>query len=313
MNIVITGCCGFIGSHLVGVLKGAGHKIIGIDCLVDQYSANRYNEIHNAFVEFYPQDISCPVRVNDFDIDVIINMAGETFVDNSIEDAEAFIDTNIKGTWQMLELARTKKVKKFIQISTDEVYGSTTIDGKFFEEGERLCPGNPYSATKAGADMMCMAYSNTFDVPICIVRPENNYGIRQSPEKAIPTWVSCALQGKPMPVYGDGHHERMWLHVQDCCHAIEKVVNEGVIGEIYNIGGMDQRKNLDVVQDIRGLIEIESGVIGIPDNVARPGHDRAYAVDTHKIRGLGWKPVKIFEDEILVIVEWYRANQSWQK
>jgi dTDP-glucose 4,6-dehydratase len=301
MKILITGCCGFIGSHLVKTLKD--HEIIGVDMRADRFADMRFEYIKDDLSAFYENDISYK-----FDIfetpDVIINMAAETFVDTSIADAERFIDSNFKGTWRMLELAKKWKVKKFVQISTDEVYGSSS--GRYFQEDDRLMPGNPYSATKAAADMLCYSYHNTFGIPINIVRPENNYGRWQSPEKAIPRWIGCSVRDESLPVYGDGKHQRMWLHVEDCCEAI-KAVMEHSIFTVYNIGGKQQRFNIDVARSISKDTHF------VPDEIARPGHDRSYAIDNKSILGLGWKPKKDVYTELPKIIDWYRGNPQWLK
>lgn len=311
MNILLTGCCGFIATHLVKQLKSDGHTVYGYDALTSKYSQMRLDSSNFAFYEVKFKKIEYVDRLEMFGVDLIINMASETFVDTSIQTPEVCIHSNYVGTFRMLELARSLKIP-FLQVSTDEVYGSAEW-GQFFTESDRLNAGNPYSATKAGADLLCMSYVNTYGMDIRIVRPENNFGIWQAPEKAIPTWISACLRHEDIPLYGDGGHERMWLHAGDCGEAIIRVMNDGQAGEIYNIGGQDSWQNLLVVKSIMHLTKTKGKIKYIPDEVARKGHDRKYAIGSSKIRSLGWKPTHKLADQLPFLVKWYKENPQWQK
>lgn len=303
MKILITGCCGFMASHLIEHLSE--HNLIGVDKIASPYSKMRFDFVRPFLKESYFMDIN---KCEDlFGADLVINMAAETFVDSSIKDPAPFLSSNILGTEHLLRLCINKNIR-FIQVSTDEVYGPS-VDYPFMEH-EPLRPGNPYSATKASADMLCMAYANTYKIPITIIRPENNYGERQSPEKAIPRWIRCLINNQPLPVYGDGKHRRMWLNVKDFCRAVELIISKGEPGQVYNIGGNDQRENLEVVNMLNKSFTSGS-ILFLDDETARPGHDRSYCVDTTKLRNLGFAPQHTLEVELPKIVEWYKQNPEW--
>jgi dTDP-glucose 4,6-dehydratase len=246
-----------------------------------------------------------------YEIDEIINFAAESHVDRSILGAAEFVQTNIVGTNVLLEVAKELKIKRFLQVSTDEVYGSLGLTGLFTEETP-LHPNSPYSASKASADMLTLAYQHTFGLPIVLTRCSNNYGPYQFPEKLIPLMIANALNDKSLPVYGDGMNIRDWLHVKDHCSAIDEVLHRGRIGEVYNIGGNNEKPNIEIVRLIlQNLGKPESLITYVKD---RPGHDRRYAIDSSKIqRELGWTPSYTFERGIAETIKWYVDNQKWWK
>jgi len=244
-------------------------------------------------------------------VDYIINFAAESHVDRSIEDPEIFIKSNILGTQVLLDAAKKYEIKKYLQVSTDEVYGSLGKTG-YFREDTPLAPNSPYSASKAGADLMVRAYNKTFDLPVNITRCSNNYGPYQFPEKLIPLMISNALENKPLPVYGDGMNIRDWLHVYDHCTAIDLVLHEGKIGEVYNIGGNNEKANIEIVKLILKNLRKDESLIKYAKD--RLGHDRRYAIDSSKIQEeLGWKPKYTFETGITETIEWYLNNERWWK
>ena len=245
------------------------------------------------------------------DTDYIVHFAAESHVDRSIEDPQIFIKTNIIGTQVLLDAAKKHDIKKFLQVSTDEVYGSLGKEGYFTEESP-LQANSPYSASKAGADLMVRAYGETFGLPINITRCSNNYGPYQFPEKLIPLMISNALEDKELPVYGDGKNIRDWLHVYDHCTAIDLVLHKGKLGEVYNIGGHNEKENIEIVKLIlKELGKSESLIKFVKD---RLGHDRRYAIDSTKItEELGWKPKYTFETGIIETINWYLDNQDWME
>lgn len=249
--------------------------------------------------------------LNKYRIDAIVNFAAESHVDRSIEGGSEFVRTNVVGANVLLELAKKHPLQKFVQVSTDEVYGSLGAKGKFTETTP-LHPNSPYAASKASADMLVLAYHHTFGLPVVITRCSNNYGPYQFPEKLIPLMIINAMNDKPLPVYGDGGNVRDWLHVEDHCAAIDEVLHKGAIGEVYNIGGNSEEKNIDVVKLIlRRLGKPESLIAFVKD---RPGHDRRYAIDASKIHSeLGWQPKHGFQQGIVETIEWYEKNQDWWK
>jgi dTDP-glucose 4,6-dehydratase len=239
----------------------------------------------------------------------VINFAAESHVDRSILDPDAFIRTNIYGTYLLLEAARKTGVKKFMQVSTDEVYGSLPPMGKFREETP-LSPNSPYSASKASADMLAMAYFKTFNLPVLITRCSNNYGPYQFPEKLIPLLITNALEGKDIPVYGDGMNIRDWIHVEDHCEAIALVLQKGEAGNVYNVGSDNERTNLEIVKLILNVLEKPHSLIRYVTD--RPGHDRRYAIDNAKIKSkLGFQPKKRFQQAMEETVRWYIENRAW--
>lgn len=243
--------------------------------------------------------------------DVVVNFAAESHVDRSITDPSIFIRTNVLGTQVLLDAAKKFGVKKYIQISTDEVYGTLGETG-LFSETTPLAPNSPYSASKAGADLLVRAYHETYGLPVNITRCSNNYGPYHFPEKLIPLMITNALYDQPLPVYGDGLHIRDWLYVEDHCSAIDLVLHNGTNGEIYNVGGNNERTNIDIVKRIlKELGKPESLIKYVAD---RPGHDRRYGIDATKIRKeLGWRPKYDFESGIKKTIQWYLENETWWK
>lgn len=313
-KILITGGAGFIGSNFVRYMldKYSGCEIVNLDSLT--YCGNLENL---SGVEDNPNYTFCRGDITDkelvfeitADVDYIINFAAESHVDRSIEDPEIFIKSNVLGTQVLLDAAKEYGIKKYLQVSTDEVYGSLGKTG-YFREDTPLAPNSPYSASKASADLMVRAYNKTFDLPVNITRCSNNYGPYQFPEKLIPLMISNALENNPLPVYGNGMNIRDWLHVYDHCSAIDLVLHKGKIGEIYNIGGNNEKTNIEIVKLIlQNLNKPESLIKFVKD---RLGHDLRYAIDSTKIQNeLGWKPKYTFETGITETIQWYLDNREW--
>ncbi len=306
MKTLVTGGCGFIGSHFVKRLAARGESVVVLDKLT--YSANRANLTGVPFtlVEGDVTDRS-RVALAAEGCDAIVNFAAESHVDRSILDAEDFIRTDVLGSQVLVEQAGKAGVR-FVQVSTDEVYGdrsSRTPAG----EGDALWPSSPYSASKAGGDLQVLAAVRTYGVDASITRGSNTYGPNQHPEKLIPLFVTNALVGEPLPLYGDGRQLRDWIHVEDHCAAIDVVLREGAPGEIYNVGAGDERENIEVTHRI---LELTGASTELIRHVAdRAGHDRRYSLDTTKVRSLGWKPKRRFEDGLRETVDWYRENRDW--
>lgn len=247
--------------------------------------------------------------IREHSIDTVVNFAAESHVDRSIMGPAIFIETNVAGTNILLELTNEYHVKRFIQISTDEVYGSLGPEGKFTEETP-LRPNSPYAASKAAADLLALAYHHTYGTPVIVTRCSNNYGPYQFPEKLIPLMIANALSNKPLPVYGDGWNVRDWLHVRDHCAAVDLVLHKGKPGEVYNIGGNNEWKNIDLVKFLLKKLEKPESLITFVKD--RPGHDRRYAIDSAKIeRELGWKPRYTFEEGLSETIDWYLTHQPW--
>ncbi len=313
-KILITGGAGFIGSNFVSYMldKYDDYQIVNLDSLTYCGNLENLTEIEdNPNYTFCKGDITDKELVFKItsDVDYIINFAAESHVDRSIEDPEIFIKSNVLGTQVLLDAAKEYGVKKYLQVSTDEVYGSLGKTG-YFREDTPLAPNSPYSASKASADLMVRAYNKTFDLPVNITRCSNNYGPYQFPEKLIPLMISNALEDKPLPVYGDGLNIRDWLHVYDHCSAIDLVLHKGKIGEIYNIGGNNEKKNIEIVKLIlQNLDKPESLIKFVKD---RLGHDKRYAIDSSKIQTeLGWIPKYTFETGIAETIKWYLDNREW--
>jgi len=313
-KILITGGAGFIGSNFLRYMinKYQNYEITNLDALTYCGNLENLREIEDSLnYTFIKGDITNKELVNQItkNMDYIINFAAETHVDRSINDPSIFIKSNIMGTQVLLESAKENDVKKFLQISTDEVYGTLGKNG-YFQEDTPLSPNSPYSASKAGADLMVRAYHKTYKLPVNITRCSNNYGPYQYPEKLIPLMIYNALDDKELPVYGDGLNVRDWLHVYDHCTAIDLVLHKGRNGEIYNIGGNNEKKNIEIVKLIlENLNKPESLIKYVED---RPGHDRRYAIDSTKIRKeLGWKPKYTFEKGIVKTIKWYCENKKW--
>ena len=305
MRLLVTGAAGFIGSTYVHLVKDE-HDVVVLDKLT--YAGRREN---------LPDGVELVVgAIEDRDlvlqlaegVDAIVNFAAESHVDRSIADQNAFARTHVIGTGVLLDAVRQQGVPRFLQVSTDEVYGS--IEDGSFTETSPLAPSSPYSATKAGGDLLVSAYAHTHGIEAVICRGSNNYGPRQYPEKLIPLCVLNALHGDPLPVYGDGRQVRNWLYVEDFCRAIHAVLERGRPGEAYNVGGPDECENIDVVKQIIELTGADESLIEYVKD--RPGHDRRYSLASEKIRAeLGWEAQVRFADGIARTVDWYRANEAW--
>ncbi|RCK72884.1 MAG: dTDP-glucose 4,6-dehydratase [Ignavibacteriae bacterium] len=316
MRILVTGGAGFIGSNFIHHLiqKHPDYLIINLDKLTYAGNLENLKTIeNNPNYNFIKGDI-CDRNlvasiIDNFKVQAIINFAAESHVDRSIMGSDVFIQTNIVGTHTLLEVAREKNIEKFIQISTDEVYGSLDSAGKFTEQTP-LHPNSPYAASKASADLLALAYQHTYGVPVIITRCSNNYGPYQFPEKLIPLMIVNALNNKPLPIYGDGQNVRDWIYVTDHCEAILTVLEKGKIGEVYNIGAENEKPNIEIVKLIlKELGKDESLIKFVKD---RPGHDRRYAIDATKIKTeLGWRPAYTFEKAIKSTIDWYLDNETW--
>ncbi|WP_405080465.1 dTDP-glucose 4,6-dehydratase [Paenibacillus chitinolyticus] len=315
MKILVTGGAGFIGSNFVLYMlkKYPDYQIINLDALT--YAGNLENlktvENHPNY-RFLKGDISdwnAVEQAFDYGVDVVVNFAAESHVDRSILDPGIFVQANVMGTQVLLDAAKARGITKFVQVSTDEVYGSLGETG-LFSETTPLAPNSPYSASKAGGDMLVRAYHETFGLPVNITRCSNNYGPYQFPEKLIPLMIANALDGKSLPVYGDGLNIRDWLYVEDHCSAIDLVLHSGRNGEVYNIGGNNERTNLVIIQTILAALgKSEQLITFIQD---RPGHDRRYGIDASKITAeLGWQPKHNFESGIQETIRWYLDNKEW--
>jgi dTDP-glucose 4,6-dehydratase len=314
-TILITGGCGFIGSNFIHYMlaRYPDYRIINLDILT--YCGNLDNLCEVAerpTISFVKGDIADRETVRGIlrkGVDAVVNFAAESHVDRSIEDPNIFLRTNVLGTQVLMDEAREAGVSRFVQISTDEVYGSLGASGAFTEDTP-LKPNSPYAASKAAADLMARAYIETYGIDAVITRCSNNYGRYQFPEKLIPLMISNALEGRELPVYGDGLNVRDWIYVEDHCEAIDVILHKGVKGEVYNIGGASERTNLEVIKTIlHTLGKPESLIRFVKD---RPGHDRRYAMDFSKLKKeLGWQPRVTFEQGIQQTIAWYVEHRPW--
>ncbi|MBQ2354166.1 MAG: dTDP-glucose 4,6-dehydratase [Methanobrevibacter sp.] len=313
-NILVTGGAGFIGSNFVRYMveKYSDYHIINLDALTYCGNLENLKDIEDKDnYTFVKGDIRDKAIVNELveKSDYVINFAAESHVDRSIADPEIFIKSNVLGTQVLLNAAKEHGVEKYIQISTDEVYGTLGKTG-YFTEDTPLQQNSPYSASKAGGDLIARAYHETFGLPVNITRCSNNYGPYQFPEKLIPLMISNALEDKKLPVYGDGKNVRDWLHVHDHCSAIDLVLHEAKPGEVYNIGGNNEKQNIEIVKLILGELGKDESLIEFVTD--RLGHDRRYAIDSTKIQEeLSWKPEYTFEVGIRKTIQWYLDNQDW--
>jgi dTDP-glucose 4,6-dehydratase len=318
-TLLVTGAAGFIGSNFVRMLvrRAEPVRIVAFDKLT--YCGNLANirDLLGERAILVRGDICDPDALagacDEHQVTQIVNFAAETHVDRSILGSGPFVQTNVVGTQVLLDLARSRKIERFVQVSTDEVYGSLPEDQPQikFTEQTPLAPNSPYSASKAAADCLARAYFHTFGTPVLITRCSNNYGPYQFPEKVIPLFVTNLMEGKKVPLYGDGMNIRDWLHVEDHCEAVWAVLNRGQSGEVYNIGGNNELTNRKITETI--LHEMgrnwDDSVQYVKD---RPGHDRRYAIDSSRIqRELGWSPRHRFEEAIKSTIDWYRQNESW--
>ena len=315
-SILVTGGAGFIGSCFVRHMlkKHPDYKIINLDALTYAGNIENLDDIkNNPNYKFVHGDI-CDrnlVRELTSQVDCIVNFAAESHVDNSIKHPEIFVKTNVEGTLNLLQAAKEFKIERYLQVSTDEVYGSLGKTGYFYETTP-LAPNSPYSASKAGADLLVRAYFETYKLPTLNTRCSNNYGPYQYPEKLIPFFISKLLRGEKVPVYGDGLNVRDWLYVYDHCEAIDRVLHKGKIGEVYNIGGHNEKTNLEITHLIlEAMGKDDSSIEYVQD---RLGHDRRYAISNDKITSeLDWKPSVTFEEGIKMTIDWYLSNQEWMK
>lgn len=319
MIILVTGGAGFIGSNFIFYIlnKYPYSRIVCVDKLT--YAGNLStlkSVLDNPHFRFVKADI-CDRKAmnklfNEERPDVVVNFAAESHVDRSIEDPQIFLETNIIGTSVLMDMCRKYEVKRFHQVSTDEVYGDLPLDRSdlFFHEDTPLHTSSPYSSSKAAADLLVMAYHRTYGLPVTISRCSNNYGPYQFPEKLIPLMIANCLANKPLPVYGEGINVRDWLYVEDHCKAIDLIIHEGKVGEVYNIGGHNEMRNIDIVKLIlKELGKDESLITYVTD---RKGHDQRYAIDPTKIHNeLGWLPETMFKDGIKKTIKWYLDNKEW--
>ena len=310
MKVLITGGCGFIGSEVVRVAMEQGHEVVNLDKLT--YAGNpanvadvaddpRYSFIHGDIAD--PQIATQSVQ----GVEVVINLAAESHVDRSLHNPTEFIETDVVGTATLIMAAREAGVRRFVQVSTDEVYGS--IPAGAFKETDPIQPSSPYSASKAGGDLQALAIHHTFGQDIVITRGSNTYGPRQYPEKLVPLFITNALDGLPLPVYGDGQQIRDWIHVRDHAEGIWHAMEHGEAGQVYNVGGSNEWPNLEITERILAHTGASHDLITYVED--RPGHDRRYALDTTKLRGMGWAPKVDFDDGLASTVEWYRERRDW--
>jgi dTDP-glucose 4,6-dehydratase len=310
VKLLVTGGCGFIGSAFVHLALERGADVVNLDKLT--YAGNPANVadvVGHPGYRFVRADIADAEAVADAvaGCDAVVNFAAESHVDRSILDPADFIRTDVVGTAVLLAAAREEGVRRFVQVSTDEVYGS--IAEGAFRETDPINPSSPYSASKAGGDLQVLAWHATFGLDAVITRGSNTYGPRQYPEKLVPLFVTNALDGEPLPVYGDGLQIRDWLHVEDHCEGIWTVMERGTPGEVYNVGGGHEETNLEITRRILDLTGRDQSLVRHVTD--RPGHDRRYALDTTRTRGLGWEPRRDFAAGLAATVAWYRDRRDW--
>jgi dTDP-glucose 4,6-dehydratase len=314
LKILVTGGAGFIGSNFVRHVLTAHHddSVVNLDKLTYAGNLENLRDVEaNPRYRFVKGDIcdGAAVREAMRGADAVVHFAAETHVDRSNLGADEFLRTNVNGTFTLLEAARELRIARFLAVGTDEVYGSIAEGAA--REGDALNPSNPYSASKAAADLLARAYWTTHRLPVLITRSSNNFGPYQYPEKVIPLFVTNALEDRSLPLYGDGRNVRDWLYVLDNCAAIDLVLRRGLEGEIYNIGGAAEVQNVALTRRILALLgKPESLITPVAD---RPGHDRRYALDSGKVRALGWTPATGFDAALSATVEWYRTHEAWWK
>ncbi|MDF2568086.1 MAG: dTDP-glucose 4,6-dehydratase [Oscillospiraceae bacterium] len=320
MKILITGGAGFIGSNFIYYIqnKYPDYELVCLDMLT--YAGNLENlekAFENPAFTFVRGDISDRQLVfdlfSDESFDIVVNFAAESHVDRSIENSELFLKTNIIGTQVLMDACKFYGIKRFHQVSTDEVYGDLPLDEPemLFKENTPIRPSSPYSASKAAADLLVLAYNRTYNLPVTISRCSNNYGPFQFPEKLIPLCILHSLQDKYIPVYGNGKNIRDWIYVEDHCSAIDVIIHDGEAGQIYNIGGNNEKANISIVTTILDELHKPQNLIEFVTD--RPGHDLRYAIDSTKMRNqLNWVPLVSFEDGIRKTIEWYLTNKMWQ-
>lgn len=315
-RILVTGGAGFIGSCFIRHIlkKHPDYKVFNLDSLTYAGNIENLNDVKDNPNYMFVHGNICDkklVRELISQVDAVVNFAAESHVDRSITGPEIFIETNVQGTLNLLQASKEIGVERFLQVSTDEVYGSLGATGYFYETTP-IQPNSPYSASKASADLLVRAYYETYKSPVLTTRCSNNYGPYQYPEKLIPFFVSLLLKGEKVPVYGDGLNVRDWLYVYDHCEAIDVVLHKGKIGEVYNIGGHNEKTNMEITNLVLSAMgKDESSIKYVED---RLGHDRRYAIDNTKIQTeLGWEPSVTFEQGIKLTIDWYLDNQNWMK
>ena len=312
MRILVTGGCGFIGSNFIRHMlnKYQDHSIINLDKLTYAGNPDNLKDIEkNSNYSFVRGDI-CDNAVVDKvmqKVDTVIHFAAESHVDRSIDDASAFVRTNVLGTFVLLDSALKNNIKRFVHVSTDEVYGS--ISKGSFKETDILTPSSPYSSSKAGSDLLAQSYYITHRIPVIITRCTNNFGPYQYPEKLIPLFITNLIENKKVPVYGTGKNIRDWIYVEDHCEAINFVLHEGKNGEIYNVGGGSEKTNLEITETILEILGKDDSMVKYVKD--RPGHDLRYSLDCTKLRRLGWAPEQEFDDALYNTVRWYIENRWW--
>jgi dTDP-glucose 4,6-dehydratase len=310
MRVLVTGGAGFIGSNFVHhLLEETTDEVVTLDALTYAGSMeNLEGVLNHPRHEFVEGDIRNDSLVGDLieGVDAVVNFAAESHVDRSIDSSGPFVESNVVGTQTLLDAALSADIERFVQISTDEVYGQI-LDGTF-DESDLLQPRNPYAATKASADLLALSYQTTHGLPVSITRSSNNYGPRQHQEKLIPKFVTRAMAGETLPVYGDGSNVREWTYVEDNCRAIDIVLREGQDGEIYNVGSGDERSNLEVTTDIIDLVDASEDLIEFVED--RSGHDQRYALNTEKIKALGWEPKWTFESGLRQTVKFIQERST---
>jgi dTDP-glucose 4,6-dehydratase len=312
VKILVTGGAGFIGANFIHYMyaKYDDCEIVNFDKLTYAGNLDNLREVEDdPRYSFVKGDIADARAVGQHmsDVDAVVNFAAETHVDRSIQDAGSFISTDVVGIHSLLEEARKHEVQKVVLVSTDEVYGS--IDEGSFFEGDPLDPSSPYSASKAGGELLALAYQKTYGVPVCITRGSNTYGPYQYPEKVIPLFITNAVDDITLPLYGDGMNVRDWLYVTDHCSGIDRVLREGKPGEVYNIGGGNERTNIEITHMILDLLNKPRSLIKPVTD--RPAHDRRYSIDCSKMQALGWNSAQDFEEGMRITVDWYVDNEWW--
>jgi dTDP-glucose 4,6-dehydratase len=314
MHILVTGGAGFIGSNFIRYILNnySDYRVINFDKLTYSGNLNNLKDVQESGnYKFIKGDICNAKQVQSAvkDCDYIINFAAQTHVDRSIKNSEEFVKANIEGVRILLDAARKHKIKRFIHISTDEVYGD--IKRGLSGEDDSLLPNSPYAASKAAADLLCRSYFQTYRFPVIITRSSNNFGPYQYPEKVMPLFITNAIEDKQLPLYGDGENVRDWIYVLDNCYGIDAALNKGRPGQIYNIGGGNLLKNINIArQIIKCLDKSEKNIKFVKD---RPGHDRRYALSSGKLKRLGWKGEHSFNKALKMTVEWYLSNRWWWK
>ncbi len=316
MKLLVTGGAGFIGSAFIRTVFRVrpSYEVLNVDKLTYAGNLENLKEIEkSADYSFSKTDIADHEAlrqiVSAYLPDAIVHFAAESHVDRSILNSRNFVDTNIVGTHTLLEMAREFKIKRFIHVSTDEVYGALGGDG-FFTESSALSPNSPYAASKASSDLLVRSYFKTYKLPVVVTRSVNNYGPYQYPEKLIPLFIIRAMQDQSLPVYGDGLYVRDWIHVEDHCLALLSVLEKGKEGEVYNIGARCEKKNIDIALQILKILNKPQSLIQSVED--RPGHDRRYAIDPSKIEGdLGWRATRHLDEELPSLIRWYQEHERW--